>query len=123
MYDNPYKCQVCGTVYPYEVRHHSGTRECGGCWSWRKLDGPAARYWAEKIDSLFEQGPDMYDVELFHRLNIYNEVADALLTLQAFRDRMAIAVEVPEWRHDAMYGTIPASANPEEMQEASEATL
>jgi hypothetical protein len=42
-------------------RRHSGVWECQACWDWRKLNGPAARYWVERINSLFEQGPDMYD--------------------------------------------------------------
>lgn len=43
-------------------KYSSGRSECWDCWNWRKLDGPAARYWVEKINSLFELGPDMYDL-------------------------------------------------------------
>lgn len=58
--------------------YHSGRLECGSCWSWRKLDGPAARYWAERIPPLFEQGPDGYDfLKFFPAAGVTTEEVNA----------------------------------------------
>lgn len=91
--DNPNKCASCGKIYPYEVRHHSGSRECGDCWSWRKLDGNMARYWRDKINALWEEGPDMYDVQTWTRMGILEEMTDAIYTFRALAERMEFAIE------------------------------
>lgn len=94
--DNPNQCQVCAKVYDYEVRHHSGVRECQVCWDWRKLNGPMARYWSEKIEALFEQGPDHWDIETWRRMEMCDEMIDALNVLEAFRVRCEIAINASE---------------------------
>lgn len=42
----------------------SGRWECGICWNWRKLDGPAARYWQPRMAAALEN-VDMHDVMTF----------------------------------------------------------
>jgi ribosomal protein L37AE/L43A len=65
-------------------RCHSGVWECQDCWDWRKLDGPAARYWAERIPQLMEQGPDLYDqIHFFPKADVtQEEVTAAFDTLE-----------------------------------------
>lgn len=102
-------CGYCGRVYDNPVRYHSGVRECGSCWNWRKLDGPMASYWTEKIDSLNEN-IDLYDIDTWNRMGISDEMTDAIMTLRAFRDRCEIAKNTkpgtPEWRAALGYSTI-----------------
>ena len=80
------KCATCGN--PAD-KISSGSPECWDCWNWRKLDGPAARYWIDRLQQaenlLFEQGPDMHDVETWGRWGIANEVAQMLHGLGRLR--------------------------------------
>lgn len=95
-----YRCQHCSRVYPYPIRVHSGYRECGKCWDWRKLHGPQTDYWTVALEGIFVQdgkphpalgsGPDANDMELWHRWGIMDEVMEALHTLNALLDRYEI---------------------------------
>lgn len=44
--------------------YHSGQFECDRCWTWRKLDEPAARHWA-KVGAEFLSNIDMWDATHF----------------------------------------------------------
>lgn len=61
------RCAYCGIEEGSDgaiVEMHSGTYECTKCWYWRKLDGPAARHWAQvAVD--FLANVDLYDVTKF----------------------------------------------------------
>jgi hypothetical protein len=90
--ENPNQCGACGRVYPQEVRHHSGVRECGLCWDWRKLGRSAADYWNTVINGLFYHeelgsGPDPIDYQQWDRWGIQAEVIEALNVLEAVRQR------------------------------------
>ena len=52
------RCGNCGTLTD---GFHSGDYECGPCWDWRKLDGPAASYWSRVTHEFLKQ-VDMHDV-------------------------------------------------------------
>ncbi len=57
-----------------EIRHHSGVPECGVCWDWRKLDGPAASHWA-KVTREFLSNIDLYDCsKFFDRCGIADKI-------------------------------------------------
>lgn len=92
-----HQCASCGTFYAHPVAYHSGTRECGSCWEWRKLEGPAARYWDSAIEHLFvadngSSGPDLNDYVTWRRMGIRDEVVEALNVLEALRVRYEIAI-------------------------------
>lgn len=53
------KCAYCGET-DETVATHSGTLECSRCWTYRKLDRPAALHWA-KASKEFLSNVDMYD--------------------------------------------------------------
>jgi hypothetical protein len=58
-------CAYCGkTGDESVVGYHSGSYECGSCWNWRKLDGPAARHWF-KAAAMFASNVDMHDLATF----------------------------------------------------------
>lgn len=97
MEDNPFSCASCGRIFPYPVRYHSGSRECDSCWTWRKLDGPMARYWVDALESFAEDAEkplniDLYDNRTWNRMGIMQEVYEAVMTLQTFRVRCEIAL-------------------------------
>jgi hypothetical protein len=105
---NENQCGVCGTIYTSAVAYHSGVRECGRCWDWRKLYGPASRYWEKAIENLFVNeggsGPDMIDLELWDKWGIKNEVIEALNTLEALRVRYEVINNVDrETRNEVLY--------------------
>lgn len=50
-------CSYCGLRWG---RTHSARYECGGCWTYRKLDRPAALHWAKVLLPLFSN-IDLYD--------------------------------------------------------------
>lgn len=56
-------CAYCGAKNG-SVAQHSGVDECHECWTWRKLDGPAAKHWF-KAASMFLSNIDMYDAQTF----------------------------------------------------------
>jgi hypothetical protein len=57
------KCQRCGQG-DKDVSMHSGVYECGGCWTYRKLDEPAASHWA-KVAAEFLSNVDVYDMTVY----------------------------------------------------------
>lgn len=106
-----YKCGYCARTFPFIVRHHSGVRECGDCWNWRKLDGPAARYWTKAIANLFSNddgaGPDLIDYQQWERWGIRDELVDALNALETIRERYEIAIEADAEGRRAVLGYPP----------------
>lgn len=62
--DESLTCAYCGVTGRVDVRLHSGTLECGRCWTYRKLDRPAALHWS-KVAAEFLSNVDMYDVETY----------------------------------------------------------
>lgn len=60
-------CAYCGRTEEelgYRPSVHSGVFECGACWNWRKLDGPASTAWS-KLTHEFFKTVDMYDLTTF----------------------------------------------------------
>lgn len=91
-----FRCESCGRTFPHPVRYHSGSRECGSCWGWRKLDGPMARYWIDTLKAFADDAEeplniDLYDSETWTRMGIDVDIYNAIITLKVFRDRMEIA--------------------------------
>ena len=90
------RCSSCGG--PAD-KFSSGTPECWPCWNWRKIDGPAARYWVKAIDGLFEdpesgsRGPDLIDLQQWHKLGVYDKVVAALETLTELRDQYKAEID------------------------------
>lgn len=82
------KCSYCGTM---GASIHNGVGECQSCWNWRKLEGPAARYWTRSIEALFANnygsGPDFNDWRTWREWGIDEEVKQAILTFDALRVR------------------------------------
>ncbi len=106
-----YVCGYCGRTFPHPVRYHSGTRECGNCWQWRKMDGPMVRYWLDTLkvfadDAADPLNIDLHDSHTWERMNIDADVYNAIVTLKVFRDRCEIAANTkpgtPE--HNAALG-------------------
>lgn len=90
-------CGYCGRVFPSEVRYHSGVRECGSCWNWRKMDGPMCRYWLDTLKAFAEDieeplNIDLWDAETVERMGMSAEWAQAIQTLRVYRDRLEIAI-------------------------------
>jgi hypothetical protein len=63
----------------------NGAPICWRHWYWVKLDSPAADYWIERVDNLFEQGPDAYDYKQWETWGIAEEVTQALNTLKRLK--------------------------------------
>lgn len=104
---NENQCQSCGTVYPQPVAYHSGTRECGFCWDWRKISGNAARYWNDQITGLFvdgkgSAGPDFNDLMQWKRWGVQREVIEALDVLEALRERYEILLNTDRETRNAI---------------------
>jgi len=73
----PYRCSWCGTRPTWKIA--SGAPECWDCWYWRKLDGPAARYW-QRVASEFLCRYDLYDrMDFFPKCGLSNEEAGAMV--------------------------------------------
>lgn len=65
------------------VKFSSGRPECWKCWNWRKLDGPAARHWAE-VSTQFLSNVDMYDLSnYFGQCGVSLEEAKTMLRAAA----------------------------------------
>lgn len=84
---------------------HSGVFECGVCWDWRKLNGPAARYWVAAIDRLFydpetgSSAPDLIDIEHWDKWGLKDEITYAILLLREMRERYQEEIEAAKaWR-------------------------
>lgn len=56
-------CAYCGTEGE-DVETHSGVEECRDCWYWRKLNGPAARFWANHAGDVLAN-IDVWDTTRF----------------------------------------------------------
>lgn len=54
-------CYRCGSE---KTSTHSGRAECGPCWTWRKLDSPAADHWA-RVAREFLSNIDHWDITHF----------------------------------------------------------
>ena len=78
---------------------HSGVFECSVCWNWRKLNGPAARYWVPAIDRLFfdpetgSSGPDLNDIHQWKAWGILDEMEFAILMLKDVRERYQAEID------------------------------
>lgn len=98
-------CGYCGT-WQNEPRVHSGYVECGKCWNWRKLNGPAARYWVAAIDRLFydpetgSSGPDLNDLHHWEKWDLTDEMTYALMLLQDVRDRYQEEINAEKQRRE-----------------------
>lgn len=80
-FTQPMRCSWCG-IRPTD-RITSGTPECNYCWTWRKLDGPAARHWA-RVGTLFLSNVDNYDwTEFFPKAGL--TTADARVMLETVK--------------------------------------
>ena len=93
------RCGYCGNTGP-NVSMHSGTLECSRCWDWRKLTAPAASYWAKRLNSLFEQGPDSWDWTIFERrFGLGPEVERAFMTMFAVKQAFEEMLDNPRpWK-------------------------
>jgi hypothetical protein len=95
------KCTSCGG--PAD-KFSSGELECWACWNWRKIDGPAARYWVKAIDGLFEdpesgsRGPDLIDIAKWTDWGVLDKVGDALVALKDLRTRYQAEIARAEER-------------------------
>lgn len=107
--ENPNQCGYCGKVYPTEVRHHSGVRECWLCWEWRKLGHSQASYWNDQIELIFSDGkgssgPDFNDYNVWRKWGWRDEIVDALNVLESVRVRYEIALNADrDTRNSVMY--------------------
>jgi hypothetical protein len=55
------KCQRCGEP---TTDIHSGEAECPDCWTFRKLDLPAAQHW-NKVAKEFLSNVDLHDMQTY----------------------------------------------------------
>lgn len=107
-----YRCNYCRRIYPQPVRVHSGYRECGRCWDWRKLAGPQTDYWTQALTGIFIQdgkekpalgsGPDANDLMLWQRWGIKDEVLEAMHVLDALLDRYEILANADRKTREAI---------------------
>lgn len=78
------RCASCGAApsESLDVSTHSGVFECGRCWTWRKLDGPAAGHW-NRAASKFLSNVDIYDCMTFmpERIGLDQDEFSALISM------------------------------------------
>lgn len=84
-------CNYCGEP---TTGFHSGSWECRACWTWRKLDGPAARHWA-KVSEEFLSNIDLHDLQTYFGLcDITRDEANTmLLAARKLRDTSKRLIE------------------------------
>ena len=78
------KCAYCGATPSdtVDVSTHSGVEECGACWNWRKLDGPAARHW-NRVAKELVSNIDAHDLMTFFpkRIGLGADEFEAFFTM------------------------------------------
>lgn len=91
----------CATCPNKADKYSSGTPECWQCWNWRKLDGPASRYWIERLGQahkLLAEQVDLYDVKTWTKWGILEQVEDLFQYLENLKTLYEAQLQVEQER-------------------------